>query len=460
MSIKSKVISLLYNLIPESFVNTQTGVISYGADNLVPNHLINAISSSGTAANCVKTLKIFIEADGFDGGEGKIKVNPKQTADELLAGVAYSQAIYKGFGFNILYRNNGEVGSVYLMAFNKVRKTAAGNYVYNDTIGTKKYKKSEDVIYPEFDPSRYTPDERAAKILKEIDEFGYQLGEVLYTYEENPYIEDYPYPNAMIGIKDIISDGSLTNLDNRNITKGFRPTVIISTVGELDDTSKGAGTGTEADQFDANLRNFTGDDAATILHLEASTKEGLPQVTQFPLSEQLDGVENATERVSRKVCRLFSCPPVLVGFDVAAILGNTQAIANGIKILNANVLPDQNLISQAFKKIWPVPDWTISTMSLISYIPPEVLAKLSTDEIRALGGYPPVSTEGQTSEITLAEKIGVGGVTALTGIQANPLLSDSQKIQSIVQIFGIKEENAKLLVNKGEAITPPATPPA
>lgn len=456
MSIKSKVISLLYNLIPESFVNTQTGVISYGSDNLVPNHLINAIASSGTAANCAKTLKIFIEADGFTGGEGKIRVNPKQTADELLAGVAYSQAIYKGFALNILYRNDGEIGSVYLMSFNKIRKTSGEQIVYNDTIGTKKYKKSEDVYYPPFDPKRYTSQERADRILQEIEDFGYQLGEVLYTFEENPYIEDYPYSNASIGIKDIISDGSLTNLDNRNITKGFRPTVIISTVGDLDDTSKGGAGATEADQFDANLKSFTGDDAATILHLEASTKDGLPQVTQFPLSEQLDGVENATERVSRKVCRLFSCPPVLVGFDVAAILGNTQAIANGIKILNANVLPDQNLITRAFKMIWPVPDWTISTMSLISYIPSEILAKLSTDEIRAIGGFPPVATEGQTSEITLAEKIGVGGVTALTGIISNPLLSDDQKTQSIVQIFGISEENARLLVfGKSTPPTPP-----
>jgi hypothetical protein len=136
----------------------------------------------------------------------------------------------------------------------------------------------------------------------------------------------------------------------------------------------------------------------------------------------------------------------LVGLTDAAILGNQQAIANAIKILNNSILPDQIQISGAFTLIWPTPDWTIQSLSLIDYIPSEVISKLSTDEIRALGGYPPASSEGQSSEVTLAEKLGVGGTQSLVGILSDPLLSQDQKIQVVVKLFGLSQEDSFLLV--------------
>lgn len=443
---RSKVVKFILNLLPESVVNQSTGVISYGEKNSLPNDLLSNIASSGTATNCVKKIKIFIQGDGFKKGVSDIRVNPYQTADDLLAEIAYSQAIFKGFALNIIYRNDGEVGAVYYLDFEKIRRTSTGGFIYNKNFGKKGYKSADDIIYPSFDKERFTPEERLGRINWEVEEYGYQLGEIFYSWERSPFNEFYPIPEAWSGQKDIISDGSLTNLEFRNIVKGFRPTVVISTVGELDDKNKDERGNTELDNFRSNLLSFTGDEAATMLHLEASTKEGLPSIYSYPLAEQLDGVDKATDRVARKVCRLFGCPPSLVGLTDAAILGNQQAIANAIKILNNSILPDQIQISGAFTLIYPTPDWTIQSLSLIDYIPSEVISKLSTDEIRALGGYPPASSEGQSSEVTLAEKLGVGGTQSLVGILSDPLLSQDQKIQVVVKLFGLSEEDSFLLV--------------
>jgi len=436
---------------PETEFKKSEGFYSYGKDNNFPNDLKKYSSDSGTATACIHKIKSFIQADGFtDVTISSIKFNDEQTADDILNDIGYSLALYNGFALNILYKLDGSIGSIYVMEFDKIRKNDDGTFTYNETLGEKNYKKSESVIYPYYNLN-VSPDERLSIIRNQINEFGYQLGEILYIYFQSPYNKYYPVPDWSAGLDDVKSDGALQKLEHRNITRGFRPNVIISTIGDIDDLNRDEFGKTDADYFDENLREFTGEDASTILHLQAETKEGLPNVNMYPLAEMLDGVNNARDRVSRAVCRHFGVPPVLVGLTMPEGLGNTQAMANAMKLFNQLIIPYQNLISSTFEQLFPQYSWELSGMNVMDYLPSEVLAVLTNDEKRALGGYAPLPATGTTGQVTLAEKLGVGGTQALVGVIADPLLSQGQKVETLQVLFGLIKEDSERLVYGGAA---------
>lgn len=455
MGIRSQIVKLIKNIAPDVSVNKSDGVLTYGKNNNFPNELLYTITDSGTATACITKLKTFIEADGFtDPGSSSLKVNDDETADNLLAAAAYSVSLFNGFAFNILYTLEGQIGAVYILEFEKIRKLENGDFIYNKTLGTKNYKKSSDIIYKAYD-STISAEDRLDIINADMLLYNYQRGEILYTYIKNPYNAEYPVPDYSAALKDIESDAALTKLDNRNITKGFRPSVIISTVGEIDDENKDDNGKTDADYFDQNLRDFTGDDAAAILHLQAESKDGLPSVTQFPLADMLDGVDKSTDRLANKVCRLIGVPPVLIGLKTSEGLGNTQALVNSMKMFNRFILPYQNLITSAFNKLYPAYTWNITTLNILDYIPAELLAALTNDEKRMLAGYDALPTTGGSSVISLAEKLGVGGTQALVGVLTNVDLTPAQKLESLQILFNLSEADAKRLALGSETSIAP-----
>lgn len=446
MSIKSKIVKFVNNMLPDITLSKSDGFYSYGKNNLFPNELVQVVGDSGTATSCVHKLKTFTQGDGFaDVTISSIMMNDDQNADALLSEIAYSVGLFNGFALNILYKLDGSVGAVYVMPFDKIRLNEDGSYTYNETFGTKAFKKSESKIYPAYNKN-VTLEERIDIIRYQLQEFDEQRGEILYTYMHSPYSKYYPIPDWSAGIEDVKSDGALKVLEYRNITRGFRPNVIISTIGEIDDFNKDEFGKTDADYFDENLKDFTGEDASTILHLQAESKEGLPSVTLYPLAEMLDGVDNATDRCARKVCRHFGVPPVLVGLTMPEGLGNTQAMENAMKLFNQVVIPYQILISSTFEMLFPQYNWEIKSLNVFEYLPSEILATLTNDEKRALGGYPPLPSTNTTGEVTLAERLGVGGTQALVEILTNPDLSQPQKVESLQVLFGLKLEDAQKLV--------------
>ena len=445
---KNKIVKFIQSFMPDTELKKSEGFYSYGKDNNFPNDLKKYSSDSGTATACIHKIKSFIQADGFtDVTISSIKFNDEQTADDILNDIGYSLALYNGFALNILYKLDGTIGSIYVMEFDKLRKNEDGTYTYNQTFGEKSYKKSEAVIYPYYNPN-VQQSERIDIIRNQIEVFGEQLGEVLYIYNLSPYNKYYPVPDWSSGLDDVKSDGALQKLEHRNITRGFRPNVIISTVGEIDDLNRDQYGKTDADYFDENLREFTGEDASTILHLQAETKEGLPNVTMYPLAEMLDGVNNARDRVSRAVCRHFGVPPVLVGLTMPEGLGNTQAMANAMKLFNQLIIPYQNLISTTFEQLFPQFSWELSSMNIMDYVPSEVLAVLTNDEKRALGGYGSLT---ENTSITIADKLGATGIQNVISIVSNTALTQGQKVETLQILFGLIKKDAERLVYGGEA---------
>jgi hypothetical protein len=303
-------------------------------------------------------------------------------------------------------------------------------------MGEKDYRIDEDRHLKEFDPY-LSPEERAAALRYELAEFGEQLGTIYYPFKakEFDFGDIYPIPDCNSGLEDIQSDASLQRLEKRNIVKGFKPNVSISMGGKLDDQNPDENGVTEADAFDDVIKSFIGDEGSSVMLLEGQTPEAIPQITIFPLAEMLDGVDKARLRVANAVCRHFSVPPVMIGLEAATILGNAQAIYNSLKMFMLMIKSRQSLLIEAFSVLYPQVDWSIKQLNIYDYLPSEVLAVLTSDELRLLGGYPPQETKTSSSQELL-----INSLNSLSPLVANKVLESmsEQEIRSLVGLVGMK----------------------
>jgi hypothetical protein len=421
----------------------------WGTDDKLPNKLLRAIQDSGTATSCVARLKAFITADGFeDKTSAALMVNPRQTANHLLASIAPSVGIFEGFALRVVYRMDGSIGAVYKIALKMIRPMDNGYWRYNPRMGERDYKIANDILIRPFIPGKIV--DRISLIQQEIKEYGEQVGDLLVHF--NPKEVDngdiVPMPDCYSGLEDIESDAALQRQEKKNIKKGFKANTIIYIPGEIDDQTKDIETGkTDLDDLTENLKEFSKEDGAPIALIQGKYgKDGTPLITPYPVADILNGIDGARMRVPRAVCRHLNVPTPLVGFSDPTILGNSEAMSNALKIFTQTVTDRQRLIIEAFKMLWPEYEWKITKLNIIEFIPTEVLAKLTDNEIRRIAGYEPLEAQVDTSTKSLAQILGPDNMKAIMLLLADPLLSAQQKMDSLIVLFGVSESDARKLI--------------
>jgi len=91
----------------------------------------------------------------------------------------------------------------------------------------------------------------------------------------------------------------------------------------------------------------------------APTKDEITTIQTVDIKPILDASNSKRDVIERSVCRLFGVHPVLCGYSDAAVLGNTQAIANASLELNKVANPFQRLMTDAFRQLYPNVEWEI-----------------------------------------------------------------------------------------------------
>jgi len=380
--------------VPELKDNSQN-IYRYGYDNLLPNNLIRYINESGVAKRCVNKVTNYISADGFANEATRaFKPNLKDTSDELLQSIAYDCAYFKGFALLIGRDRTGKVVSAKHIPFQTIRKTLKGDFLVNPTYGTKDYKKEKGDYYPAFKGSQITPQDLSIQINE------YQnKGEVFYVYEETPDNPAYPVPDYYAGVEDVRTSSRIQQFDLNMLINGFKVGAILTLIGVTDDKVKDERGKTQRDYLNETLDYFTGHNSANgetgeggLMVFEAKTKDEIPVLQTFDSKVIIDSSNTKRDVIDRAVCRAFGVHPVLVGFSDAAILGNTQSMANASLELNNNVNGIQRMIERALKQVFPQLDWTLTKFNPISYIPESIMMNdLTQDERRALYGYKPLN---------------------------------------------------------------------
>jgi len=369
----------------------------YGLNNLLPNELLLAIESSVTASSCRETKSTFIKGKGLaDKSVASMKINANQTANHLVSELADFSGIFRGIALKVVYNVIGEPYRIYALEFENVRATDDGGYYVNDELANGRDVKKDRVYMDVFD-FHESQQSRLRRVAQQIEDYGYQVGDIVYHYEQKAGQKIYPKPVAWAAMEEIESDAALGRLDWRNVKKGFRPDAILTTIGGLDDVEKDESGKTEQQHFDKALEQFCGEDASPILNITVGKKDEAPELITFDSEKLLNATTEAVDRIGRRVCRGMEVPTILIpGFARGGQLGNTNEVLNTMKLFALTALDYQRLISQSLETVLPQFDWSIEPLELIEEIPDWLISNLTEDELRALGGYEPKPKETPT----------------------------------------------------------------
>lgn len=339
----------------------------FGEGDSLPNYIILRVNDSGTARECIDKLQTFIYGNGFaDPNVGDLPANAEETFNKYLQTASLHTSYSDCVTARVLYDNSGNPARIYSVPWQTLRRIGNDSFVYNPLMGDKDRRTNEDKYLRRF-KIKEPPAERLDRMARQMRKYGEQFGDIVYYF--NPgvgrYYDVYSVPKYYSGIEDIESDIGVTKLERKNVLKGWRTQVIIST-GPIDRVVKDENGDTAYDRLNKSIDSFVGDNAAVALLLDGAVNEAKPEVKTIPVADMLDQTEKATERIGRKVCRHMGVPPVLVGFATAGQLGNVQEMQNTMELFKLTVIKRQDLIRDALKTVWPEKNFDISPLTLFT----------------------------------------------------------------------------------------------
>lgn len=384
--------------------NKQKGVYSYGSDNKLPQEIIQLAATCADLLKALRKRSDYVVSNGFiDNGDFVIDENGK-TANTLLAEIAFQRCL---FGSVDLYIKRTGGGKIFAepTAHELIRRRLDGNFDINPKWGQSDFKESETVIYPAFAPDR-------SNFNKFTDKEGNVLGEIVYYWRKDAISFHYPIPDWFAGEMDVRTSAELSSMDLEMAVNSFMTSGVLTLIGDVDN-EKDDGSYTYFDQVKSLLTQFTGgvknsdgtSDRMRMLLLTAPTKDEVPILQSFPVDKLIEGSIQKREAIGRTIAMNAGVNPVLLGYDAATTLGNTQAIANASNELANSVVTEQEDICHVFEMLWPEKEWKISKFSPVTFIPAEVWAKMTDDEIRAAAGLDPLQVEIPTDSDKVLQKL-------------------------------------------------------
>ena len=438
----------------------------WGEKGDLPHQILHQIADSPTATACAEAWEAFLSADGFSdekAGETLMGNASPLTANQLLTEIASYMARLQGFA--LVVRNdliNLEISSVQCIELERLEKYQDGRFrVYRNRKGHGLWKKNEYVDYSPWEPTLQDTDRLKLKesIKAQMEEHGKQIGRILFAFTPKPGDgKYYPIPTFWSASYDMASDAELGRLDWGVVKKGLLASAIVTTPKLSREKTlqngdvEGLPTGPSVmEGFLANLRRLTGEaeDRAFLIHLEndiQGTETAPPVDIKF-----LNAFANATDinvkrtGISERVTMAWQVPPVLIGLYKSGSIGDTKKIADEIALFNSKVNRAQRFISSVFKQLFPqVKDWTITTLNPITYIPSEVYAKMTDEEIRGIIGLGPLKKNTTKESDALSTAISM-----LSPLVANKVLDSLSEgeIRNLVGLETLDDDSIKETLN-------------
>jgi len=404
--------------------------------------MLELIGQSPTATTCWGKRTKYIGGNGFEEEDlGKVVVNRKgMTLSKLLHATANDKALFTGFGWHMNYNANYRITEINFVKFEDIREPDdhSDKYAVYQDWGRKTWKTitTSKIDYI----NKYNPDPDVIR-QQVIDAGGWDeyKGQLYYF---NPQVDDYPLIIADQVWEDFETEAGIKIFNNRQITNGFMPSVIISQRQRREEADNANPLNDEDSrsrptQLERDLGQFQGvKNGQNILFLEHTSDEDKPEITTFQMQNNDKLFELTAREVEMRIVKGFSVPKELVNSDKSSGLSNGGEKKEAIRQFNDDTQPDRQEISETFESIF---------------------ANFYTN-VNPKNNWNILEIPDRVADLTVASKMGAS-VNQL-------ILTDMPyevKVWNLVDMYGFNESQARRMVPLDGTFTPinpkPATIP-
>jgi predicted transcriptional regulator len=324
------------NKLPVFKENKAKGFVTFGADNLYPDFLIELFNKSPKHNAIVSAKASYVAGIGTEvfGSnteeiakvQAKLKnINAYETYEELKAKVAYDAELFNGFAVEVIWNKAKTAPSEYYhIPFKDIRKGLEGDYVY---CADWTDSKAEKIHY-----QPYNPITRESK-------------QIYYCQFYRPGQGEYPLPDYVGALKYIEVDTEISNYYLNSIKNGFTAQTHIQLF-------KGYPSAEEARQTARRFKeNYQGTDNAgglIIQYNDPTEKESVINNLQpSDFDKQFDLLNKTVQQEIFVAHKVNS--PMLFGVRVEGQLGGRSELIEAYEMFHhAYIEPRQQKIDDTF----------------------------------------------------------------------------------------------------------------
>jgi predicted transcriptional regulator len=324
------------NKLPVFKENKAKGFVTFGADNLYPDFLIELFNKSPKHNAIVSAKASYIAGIGTEvfgssteeiaKAQAKLKnINAYETYEELKAKVAYDAELFNGFAVEVIWNKAKTAPSEYYhIPFKNVRKGLEGDYVY---CADWTDNKAEKIHY-----QPYNPITRESK-------------QIYYCQFYRPGQGEYPLPDYVGALKYIEVDTEISNYYLNSIKNGFTAQTHIQLFKGIPTPEEARAT---ARRFKENYQGTDNAGGLIIQYNDPTEKESVINNLQpSDFDKQFDLLNKTVQQEIFVAHKVNS--PMLFGVRVEGQLGGRSELIEAYEMFHhAYIEPRQQKIDDTF----------------------------------------------------------------------------------------------------------------
>ena len=324
------------NKLPVFKENKAKGFVTFGADNLYPDFLVELFNKSPKHNAIVSAKASYIAGIGTDvfgqnttdiaKAEAKLKnINAYETYEELKAKIAYDAELFNGFCVEVIWNKAKTAPSEYYhIPFKDVRKGLEGEYIY-----------CEDWTDNKADKIHYQPYNPITRESKQL----------YYCQFYRPGEGTYPLPDYVGALKYIEVDTEISNYYLNSIKNGFTAQTHIQLFKGIPTPEEARAT---ARRFKENYQGTDNAGGLIIQYNDPTEKESvISNLQPSDFDKQFDLLNKTVQQEIFVAHKVNS--PMLFGVRVEGQLGGRTELIEAYEMFHhAYIEPRQQKIDDVF----------------------------------------------------------------------------------------------------------------
>jgi predicted transcriptional regulator len=324
------------NKLPVFKENKAKGFVTFGADNLYPDFLIELFNKSPKHNAIVSAKASYVAGIGTEVYgqstediakiQAKLKsINAYETYEELKAKVAYDAELFNGFAIEVIWNKAKTAPSEYYhIPFKDIRKGLEGEYVY---CADWTDSKAEKIHY-----QPYNPITRESK-------------QLYYCQFYRPGQGEYPLPDYVGALKYIEVDTEISNYYLNSIKNGFTAQTHIQLFKGIPTPEEARAT---ARRFKENYQGTDNAGGLIIQYNDPTEKESvISNLQPSDFDKQFDLLNKTVQQEIFVAHKVNS--PMLFGVRVEGQLGGRSELIEAYEMFHhAYIEPRQQKIDDTF----------------------------------------------------------------------------------------------------------------